>query len=560
MRLDHQLPSLGPGRLVAEDGSSTRLGPGRPPDLQPGYHWFEPDDGPAHQLVVSPGRVPLPPREMWGFSAQLYATRSRASWGIGDLDDLRRLGEWSSALGAGLVLINPLHACTPTFPQQPSPYFAGSRCFMNPIYIAVGRVPGSAEVEGMSDLVARGESFNSDRLIDRDRVWLLKSRALEAIFGDFGGHADFDRFCQERGRPLEQFAAFCALAERHGREWRSWSSELRHPDSAGVRAFMASETGRQRVRYHSWLQWILDAQATEAGDQIGVVQDLAVGVDPSGPDSWIWQDDFAPGMRIGAPPDEFNTQGQDWGLPPFDPWKLRASGYRPWIAALRAGFRHGSGLRVDHVMGLFRLYWIPDGAEPAAGGYVRYPHHDMLNLLALEAHRAGAFVVGEDLGTVEDEVRSDLAARRVLSYRVWWFESEPCSAWPVQAMGAVTTHDLPTVAGVWTGSDLEAQQKLGLEPNEEASVRLRRKLVERTGCPIDTGSDEVIGEVYADLSEAPCLLLSAALDDALAVEERPNLPGTVDEWPNWRLALPVPLEDLETAALARRIAGRLSHP
>jgi 4-alpha-glucanotransferase len=470
---------------------------------------------------------------------------------MGDLMDLAELGRWSAALGAGFTLVNPLHAPTPGTPQQASPYFPGSRCFMNPLYIAIQSVPG---MEGIDHLAAAGHHLNQERLIDRDRIWALKSSALEAAFERFVDDPDFDQYRRSRGTPLQLFAAFCVIAEHHGARWRDWPEDFRHPSRPDVTAI----AGLSRARYYQWLQWQLDRQAKQASAPLGVVTDLAVGVDPSGPDSWIWQDVFAPGMRVGAPPDEFNTMGQDWALPPFDPWRLRSGGYEPWIEALRAGFAYGAGLRVDHVMGLFRLYWIPDGKDARSGAYVRYPHHDLLNILALEAHRAGAFVVGEDLGTVEDQVRHDLAERQVLSYRVWWFEPRSPEDWPSQAMGAVTTHDLPTVAGVFTGSDLEAQRRLGLEPNEESSEGLRHKLEVTAKRGPEAPVDAVIESVYHDLSTAPCVLLTAALDDVLAVEERPNMPGTTDSWPNWSIALPAPLEELEQAPLAARIASHLS--
>jgi 4-alpha-glucanotransferase len=320
---------------------------------------------------------------------------------------------------------------------------------------------------------------------------------------------------------------------------------------------VASDVGAARVRFHLWLQWLVDGQLLQAANALPVVSDLAVGVDPGGADAWLWQDAFVAGMRVGAPPDRYNTLGQNWALPPFDPWRLRAAAYHPWIESLRGALRHGGGLRLDHVMGLFRLYWIPDGAPPAAGAYVRYPHHDLLNIVALEATRAGAFVVGEDLGTVERGVRHELAERNLLSYKLWWFETDPPRAWPAQALGAVSTHDLPTVAGVLSGSDLEAQRLLDRQPNEAASERLRAKLTRRTGAGADVAPEEVIARVHADLAEAPCILLSASLDDAVAVEERPNLPGTIDEWPNWRLALPCPLEDIEQLPLPRAIAASL---
>lgn len=552
VRTDHQLPPLGPGRIHLEGGGEVECGGGLlPPDLPPGYHELVRPDGPTVPLVVSPGRVPVPDSREWGFAAQLYATRSRRSWGIGDMGDLCELASWSKRLRAGFVMVNPLHAATPGERQQPSPYYPGSRCFMNPLYIEVESVPG---VEGVEALASAGRDLNRVRLIDREKVWALKSQALEAAFDRFGGDPDFDGYCAERGWTLDMFAAFCALAERHAGSWRAWPGGCRHPSGTQVGAVAASP----RARYHKWLQWLLDRQLAGAAAALGVVTDLAVGVDPNGPDSWMWQDAFAPAMSVGAPPDEFNTLGQDWALPPFDPWRLRSSGYAPWIEALRAGLAHGAGLRVDHVMGLFRLFWIPEGTGAAEGAYVRYPHHDMLNIMALEADRAGAWVVGEDLGTVEDEVRRDLGERRVLSYRVWWFEKEPPPTWPHAAMAAVTTHDLPTVAGVFTGSDLEAQHRAGMDPNEDASAALRTRIEQRTGAAATTPLPDVVAAVYRDLSHAPCTLLAASLDDALEVEERPNMPGTTDAWPNWSIALPAPLERIEEALLPKRIAEQLA--
>jgi 4-alpha-glucanotransferase len=265
-------------------------------------------------------------------------------------------------------------------------------------------------------------------------------------------------------------------------------------------------------------------------------------------------------MRVGAPPDDFNTKGQNWGLPPLDPWKLRAAAYEPFIETLRAVLRPAAGLRVDHVMGLFRLFWVPLGSEASEGTYVRYPWHDMVALLRLEATRAGAYIVGEDLGTVEDHVRDVLSDSGVLSYRLFWFEDRPPSEWSNQALGAVTTHDLPTIAGVWTGCDIAAQRTAGLAVNEQSCGELRRRLSEWTGSEDNRPLPEVIEATYAALGEAPCALVAAVLDDATSVEERPNMPGTIDEWPNWCLALPVPLEQVQQSELAAAIARSLSSP
>ncbi|MCU4183821.1 4-alpha-glucanotransferase [Acidiferrimicrobium sp. IK] len=557
VRLDHQLPPVAPGVLTLEDGATVRVDGQLPADLPLGYHQLHPDsDAAPFPLIASPGRCPDAGAPRWGWAAQLYATRSRASWGIGDLADLRRLARWSSGLGAGITLINPLHAAPPLTHQQPSPYFASSRCFANPLYLRVEDI-AAGSTDGIDELAAAGRALNAERRIDRDRVWALKSAALEGVFARFGGDPDFDRFCHERGSALLGYATWSALAEIHGVPWQEWPAELRRPDSAAVQAFSSSGEGPRRIRYHQWLQWHLDRQLAAAGAEGGLMQDLAIGVDAGGADAWVYQDTFADGMRVGAPPDEFNTLGQDWGLPPWDPWKLRDAGYRPFIETVRAGLRHAGGLRFDHVMGLFRLYWIPEDRSAAQGTYVRYPYWDLLNILALEAQRAGAFVVGEDLGTVEDHVRAELAERDVLSYRLLWFEPGPPTTWPRQALGAVTTHDLPTVAGVWSGSDLDAQRRLELSPNEEGSEAMRAKLADATGSGDATPVEDVVDGAYRLLAEAPCAVVTATLDDALAVEERPNMPGTTTAWPNWSLALPSPIEDLETAPLALRIAEHL---
>ncbi|HET6874000.1 MAG TPA: 4-alpha-glucanotransferase [Acidimicrobiales bacterium] len=542
VRTDHPLPDIGSGVIELEHGGEVKVDGPLPTDLATGYHRFHPSRGDRRNLIVSPGRVPGVPGRGWGFATQLYATRSERSWGVGDFADLRHLGAWAGGLGAGFTLVNPLHAPTPRTPLQPSPYFPGSRCFLNPIYIAVEEVPGTEGIPGLAAAAAAGRALNADRIIDRDRAWSIKEPVLRAVFERRANEGDFARYRAEKGQSLRRFALYCAVCDEVGPDWRSWP--------AGV----VERAEPAQVLWHEWLQWVAETQLALAGARHGLVVDLAVGVDPSGPDSWIWQHTFASGMTVGAPPDEFNTRGQDWGLPPFDPWRLRTAEYEPWIAALRSGMTYGCGLRVDHVMGLFRLFWIPQGTSPAAGTYVSYPHHDMLNILALEAERAGAYVVGEDLGTVQDEVRHDLAERRVLSYRLWWFETTSPKEWPSQAMAAVTTHDLPTVAGVLTGSDLEAQRRMGTEPNEESSSALLARLRD-----LAPGADipATIEAVYADLATAPCELLVATLEDALAVEERPNMPGTTDEWPNWSIALPIPLQDMEKGPLPGRLAQHL---
>jgi 4-alpha-glucanotransferase len=403
-------------------------------------------------------------------------------------------------------------------------------------------VPRAHGIEGIDRLAAEARALDERRLIDRDRVWELKLAALERLWDSFGGDPDFDRYRDREGRLLSQYAAFCALSEEHGVPWPQWPEDVRHPDATGVSGFVSRR--RSRVRFHEWLQWLLERQLASAAMSVRLVQDLAVGFDPAGADAWMWQDALALGMAIGAPPDAFNRLGQDWGLPPFDPWTLRAAGYEPFVRTVRANLRSGGGLRVDHVMSLFRQYWIPAGTDPRQGAYVRYPWEDLLHILALESERAGAFVVGEDLGTVEPFVRHELAKRNVLSSRVLWFEDGGPASFPFHSMASISTHDLPTVAGMWTGADLSAQRRLDLQPDVASVDAIRARVQELLGVADDASLDQVIVAAHRLLAEAPSTVVTASLEDALGVEERPNMPGTVDAWPNWSLALPAPLEQM----------------
>jgi 4-alpha-glucanotransferase len=294
------------------------------------------------------------------------------------------------------------------------------------------------------------------------------------------------------------------------------------------------------VRFHQWLQWLLEKQLKAAAGAVGLIHDLAIGARPDGADTWIWQDQFAHGISVGAPPDPFNAAGQDWGLPPFDPWRLRAAAYEPFVQTIRAAFRYGAGLRLDHVMGLFRLFWIPAGAGPAHGLYVQYPYRDLLDILALESTRAQAFVIGEDLGTVEDRVREEMAARRMGSYHLLWFEDRPPHEYRSESLAALTTHDLPTLAGVWEGADFDPG--------------VRDRLYRFGGAQDGLDTKEVSLRAHRALAASSSRLVTATLEDAVGVAERPNRPGTTDEWPNWSLALPVTLEQLRDDARAARLA------
>jgi 4-alpha-glucanotransferase len=559
LRSGQTLPLEKPAELRLEDGTTLRVEGSLPADLPLGYHELcALDGGETVHIIVSPAQCYLPAGwHTWGWAVQLYALRSAESWGMGDLGDLRRLGHWSATdLGASILLINPLHAATPALPQQPSPYFPSSRRFRNVLYLRVEEVPGAAEAGiELERLASEGRALNRQRRIDRDAIFRLKMQALQRLWPRFGGDPAFDRYCHEQGEALQQFAIFCALAEHYGRGWQAWPAEYRRSDAPAVARFAVEHA--DRVRFHQWLQWLLDVQFARAAAELPVMQDLPIGVDPNGADAWAWQDVLATGVTVGAPPDKYNTLGQDWGLPPFIPHKLRAAAYEPFRQTLRAVLRHAGGLRIDHVMGLFRLYWIPQGMDPSLGAYVRYAADELLAVVALESQRARAVVVGEDLGTVEEEARERLATHRLLSYRLLWFEADPPARYPELALAAVTTHDLPTVAGLWSGADFRLQQQLGLQPNEEGLREIRERLRAMTGLPEEAKVREVILRAHQLLAEAPSVMVTAILEDALAVEERPNIPSTTTEWPNWSLALPVSLEEVQTQALARAVADTL---
>jgi 4-alpha-glucanotransferase len=561
VRQGESLRIASPSDLLLEDGGVLRVAETLPRRLPLGYHLLRPaGGGPDVPLAVCPRQCFLPEGlPTWGWSVQGYALRSAGSWGIGDLRDLRRLARWSAGeLGAGVLQISPLCAATPTLPQQASPYFPSSRCFRNPLYLCVEDVPGaSARGVDLEPLAAEGKKLNGQRRIDRDAVFRLKIEALRRIY-EKGVRNLFYRRPSGRWTQkvpdtflLERFATFCALAEAHGADWRMWPGRYRHPDSSAVRQFAEKQAGR--VGFHKWLQWLLEEQFRRAAVEIEIVQDLPVGMDPAGADAWMWQDALAGDVHVGAPPDPFNTQGQDWGLQPFVPHKLRDARYTPFVDTVRASLRGAGGLRVDHVMGLFRLYWIPPGGKPQEGCYVRYPSDDLLGLLALESRRNGALVIGEDLGTVEAGVREELASRRVLSYRVLWFEPTGPPKYPELAVAAVTTHDLPTVAGLWSGRDLAAQARIGMPADEKGFRAIRSRLKRMAKLRENASLREVIRRTYKLLAEAPSMVLLGTLEDAQGVHERPNMPGTVNEWPNWSLALPKTLEEIEGDRLVREV-------
>jgi 4-alpha-glucanotransferase len=486
----------------------------------------------ARRRAIPAGKSEPPPSRAWGWAAQIYAARSRESWGIGDLADLRRLGRMARSQGASVLLINPLGAQPPTPHQEPCPYYASSRRFLNTLYLRIEELPGAelcaAELEPLRN---EALSLNAQRLIDYDAVFRLKSRALEAIFKVAPDPAGMQSWVRGQGKALEDYATFSAITELHGPAWRSWPAELRHPRGEGVATARGQLAGR--LAFHRWLQFHLDRQLARASKEIGLITDVPVGFAADGCDAWRWQDLLAPDMRVGAPPDYFFPDGQDWGMPPFDPWKLRKAHFEPFVETIRSTAKHAAGLRLDHVMGLFRLFWIPRDAQAAGGAYVRYPARELLAILAAESRRTHTFIIGEDLGLVEPAMRSRLRHSGVLSYRLLWFEDDPPEKWPRGSAAAIGTHDLPTVAGIWNLSEPDQRQH-----------HLRRRLTDATSLPDGTPPVEVAVAAYQRLAHARSRIVLASFEDALGIEERTNVPGTTTERPNWRLALTKSLEDI----------------
>jgi len=551
------------GEVTLEDGTALGAIDRLPDDLPPGYHHLATDLG-EQLLILAPPRCHLPDGlRAWGWSAQLATSRSRASWGIGDLDDLRRLAAWSDAVGASVLQVSPLGAPTPRSRPEPSPYFPASRRFRSVLHLAVPQVPGAQAIAGqLAPLVAAGEALNTDRLVDRERVLATKLHALELVWGSGAGktataQAGIEVLRHDLGDALHQWAAYAAIGERHEGDWRRWPEPLRNPAGTEV-AVLAAELA-DRVAFHEWVQWLLDEQLRVAGEQgPALVHDLPIGFDPGGFDAWTWQQELANGAWLGAPPDLLSREGQEWGLPPFSPRRLRAAGYRPFIETLRAVLRHAGGLRIDHAAGLFRAWWVPAGSASSLGAYVRYPSEELLSVLALESVRAGAWIVGEDLGTIEAGVRETLTARDILSMRVVYFEEAPPATYPYRALAVVGTHDLPTVAGIWTGADLADQERAGVPPDHAGDRLLHDALGRITGLPAEADPHDVILAAYGGLAGAPSAVVTATLEDALALPDRVNLPGTIErQRPNWSIALPRPIDDLEGDTFAAKLAAEL---
>lgn len=520
----------GERRPVALAGGAVLL----PRGLPPGWHELRvrafgglADRWRSAVLVVAPARVPVPGRPLWGWSVQLYGLRSATSWGMGDYADLARFAAWAGGGGADLVLVNPLHAEAPVVPVETSPYYPGSRRFPSVLSLHPESLPEfRAATAAVREEVARLRAgLAGEGLVDRDAVWTAKAGALELL-------APPDLPMPPAG-PLRDVATFHAIAEREGRDFRRW------PAAAGAEL--------RRVAWHAWLLAAADTQLGAAGAAgrvgglgAGIMHDLAVGVDPGGADAYTLPGALVADVTIGAPPDSFNQQGQDWQMCPWHPSRLAELGYAPVRDVMRAVLRHGGGVRVDHVLGLFRTWWIPRGNPASAGTYVQADAEALLAVLTLEAHRAGALVVGEDLGTVTDQVQVELGRRGILGSTVLWFTDGAPESWRAQAAASVTTHDLPTTAGWLAGDHVRLRHRLGLlgrdlaEEQQEWADQRESLLAElrRRGW----AENPVVG-LHRMLAASPSRVLFAQLADAVGDRRQPNLPGTTDAYPNWRLPL-----------------------
>ncbi len=548
-------PFAQPGELTLEDGTFVGHVAAMPPDAPYGYHGLAVGDR-VQRLITGPGRCHLPADlRAWGWAVQLATTRSRRSWGIGDLGDLRDLAAWSASVGAGFLTVSPMSAPNPGPDPDPSPYFPSTRRWGNPIHLRIEDVPGA---EAAADIQGAGRALNANPMVDRRRVLEIKSRALAAVWKARAFDVEaFATWRARQGAALELWAAYNVLAAQRGSDWRRWPEPLRDPARPEVQRAVAARP--DDVAFHAWVQWCFDLQLAAASERMRRIADMPVASDPGGFDAWEWQHEIAPDVTIGVPPDRFNLAGQDWGMPAFAPHRLREVGYRPFVETLRAQLRHAGGLRLDHVLGLFRLWWIPAGAAPTEGAYVRQATDELLEIVALESERASAVIIGEDLGMVPRGVRPELRRRNILSTRLAFFERVPPSRYPRLVQAAVTTHDLPTIAGVWTGADLADQAASRVPPDPAEAARLRSRLASASGLSPEAPLDELVSVLHAKLARSPAVLVSATLEDALGVVERPNLPGTLaTQRPNWSRALPAPLERLSKHPRVSRLVGVLA--
>jgi len=604
----------GPGR----GGGSVRVA--LPADLPLGYHrlrlalsaggreWID-----EQTLIVVPPRCVVPADRLggdkaFGLIANLYAVRSATNWGVGDFSDLAALAAWGADAGADFVGVNPLHVLL-NRGDDVSPYGPVSRLFKNPLYVDVARVPELAHAPELRarlespELVAQINALREHPDVRYEQVMAVKGLALAALHRVFvervRGSGDardraYDDYAARHAPALTRFATWMTIAEVQAAsvranggayDWRTWPVDLQSAESSAVAVFAREHA--QRIDFHKWLQFETDRQlavassrARDAGMRIGLYQDLAIGTSATGADAWAYPDLFVHGVSIGAPPDPYAASGQNWGLPPINPHALQRHGYRYFVDVLRSGLRHAGALRIDHVMGLFRLFWIPEGMSGSEGAYVRYPSSDLLGIVALESVRHGALVVGEDLGTVPKEVPRALEKWGILSSKVLFFERgrrggfKPASSYPELALATADTHDLATIAGFWQGRDIDVRAEVGLLDGQESVERAHEERdVQRAALLRRLQRDKVLPDarmphspadlraaVHAFLCRTPSLLVGLSLDDLAGEVDQVNVPGVgPNRYPCWMRKMRDPLETLAQSAEVRtalRCGGR----
>jgi glycogen operon protein len=571
---------------TAVDGRAYQLRRVTLPNLPIGRHSLRRADAPgfACRLTVAPRRGYLPARladggQAFGLSAQLYSMRGAADQGIGDFTVLADLATGAAREGASAVIVNPMHALFAADRGRASPYQPNDRRFLDPIYLDVGGWGSLRDAKGFPLLSAMPH-------VDYPAVWAVKSKILEARFADFeaGNRTeaetrDFASFIAAGGGPLRRFAIFEAIAEtRPGESWRRWPVGLSKVTSPAVEVFAAVNQGR--VRYHQYLQYLCDRQlgaaavrARTAGLGLGLMRDLAIGAAPDGAEVWTQSDMFVEGVSVGAPPDPLALSGQIWGLPPLNPWRMAQAGFAPFAELVAANMRHAGGLRIDHVMGLSRLFWVPHGADGKDGAYVAYPFKDMLGQLTLESSRAQCLVVGEDLGTVPDGFRAPMAAADVQSYRVLFLERDglgfnPPQSYAINALACVSTHDLPTFIGWWEAADVRERHALGiiaaddfgeaLATREAEKAELIEALIAEQLLPARDPDDrypidQIMAAAHGFIARSPAVLVMAQTDDLAGERVAVNLPGTSMERPNWRRKIETPVPRLLATPTAQAI-------
>ncbi|TDF81549.1 4-alpha-glucanotransferase [Pseudomonas sp. H9] len=585
-----------PCRVLEENGTEQHLhldaNSALPPGLPLGYHQVE-IGGQCFTLAVAPARcfslndaLSTPTPRCWGISAQLYSLRRTGDGGFGDCLALEQLARSAAERGADALAISPLHAMFASDTQRYSPYSPSSRLWLNSVYASPAALLGERAVRMAIETLGLEQTLQQledQPLIDWPEAATARYQLLQCLYEDFidGDHplrVDFDSYRTQAGHPLEQHCRFEVLQEQaHAQgltpDWRQWPSAWHNPDSPEVAAFAIEH--QSQIQFHAFCQWLIERSLQRAQDAarsngmaIGLIADLAVGTDGAGSQAWSRQDELLAELNVGAPPDILNRSGQNWGICAFSPEGLRRNGYRAFIELLRANFAHAGGLRIDHVMGLQRLWLIPRGKHASEGAYLHYPLDDLLRLLCLESVRHRTIVLGEDLGTVPEGLREKLAERAILGMRVLQFEQEPPGHfkaildWPDNALATSSTHDLPPLAGWLQGRDIDWNQRLSLI--DEATERhwrnvrhqeregLRQALHSNYGEHAD--SDQLIDACIRYLGHTRAPLVMVPLEDLLGVDEQPNLPGTVDSHPNWRRRFAQPaVQLLDDPDAARRL-------